>query len=563
MSDEEESFIILGSTPTESMNYENLSILEIERKKSESLTNSMNKMTISTQTVNNSGNYSLLQNGSNENKQDSITATTSVGNQQPSYEEFKKSFNEKQQQIKESLVVANGFSHPNKNDSLSNSQNFINGEVNIYSQFPSLMNGSHTSNSEVQQLQTLMKENLQLKENLQKSNLQMRKNFVEMQKWQNDVKVDRAKHLELIQESKKAIEELQSTNKALIDEKSDLIEKQRFEIETVKMHLSDKLRETEENLNVFRSSLHDAKTENDELTKKLSEKLSIIQNLAFKIEKLETETEGYVLCKANQPSMVSIAPDYIQKVEHEEIVQRLKLENQDLKEQLAQFGETRKELISSKVLISNLENQISALNVQISEFADIKKDYIDQLNLLQINLASAEELTKLTNSNLTKHQSVEKELEKKLQDKEVEIKSLKNDYDVLNVQVDVYKNDFEAERKSREKIAGENDKLSMDLKLLQRRNHELIAELQQTRNDSNLANVRASTSSSSPPRQRSTPERGNIMAEPSANVQQQPNENEQIYERPTLACPLCAKIYRDISSLSLHAADCLGLPDTI
>lgn len=45
-------------------------------------------------------------------------------------------------------------------------------------------------------------------------------------------------------------------------------------------------------------------------------------------------------------------------------------------------------------------------------------------------------------------------------------------------QLDVYKSDFEMERQSRQDIANEREELLSDLKLLQRRNQQLIDEAQ-------------------------------------------------------------------------------------
>jgi len=44
--------------------------------------------------------------------------------------------------------------------------------------------------------------------------------------------------------------------------------------------------------------------------------------------------------------------------------------------------------------------------------------------------------------------------------------------------LDVYKSDFEMERQARQDIANEREELLSDLKLLQRRNQQLIEEAQ-------------------------------------------------------------------------------------
>lgn len=49
---------------------------------------------------------------------------------------------------------------------------------------------------------------------------------------------------------------------------------------------------------------------------------------------------------------------------------------------------------------------------------------------------------------------------------------------IFSFQLDVYKSDFEMERQARQDIANEREELLSDLKLLQRRNQQLIDEAQ-------------------------------------------------------------------------------------
>jgi hypothetical protein len=49
---------------------------------------------------------------------------------------------------------------------------------------------------------------------------------------------------------------------------------------------------------------------------------------------------------------------------------------------------------------------------------------------------------------------------------------------VFFVQVEVYQSDFNAEREARENLAGEKERLAEDLRHLQRRNQQLLDELE-------------------------------------------------------------------------------------
>lgn len=59
-----------------------------------------------------------------------------------------------------------------------------------------------------------------------------------------------------------------------------------------------------------------------------------------------------------------------------------------------------------------------------------------------------------------------------------ELRTLAEQVDVLTAQLDIYKVDFEAERSARAELASEKDQILSDLKLLQKRNQQLIDEIQ-------------------------------------------------------------------------------------
>lgn len=55
---------------------------------------------------------------------------------------------------------------------------------------------------------------------------------------------------------------------------------------------------------------------------------------------------------------------------------------------------------------------------------------------------------------------------------------MKQEINLLRMQLDIYSKDFQMERESRQKLAGEKDQLLMDLKMLQKRNQQLIEQTQ-------------------------------------------------------------------------------------
>ncbi|KAJ2948258.1 hypothetical protein O0L34_g7488 [Tuta absoluta] len=68
-----------------------------------------------------------------------------------------------------------------------------------------------------------------------------------------------------------------------------------------------------------------------------------------------------------------------------------------------------------------------------------------------------------------------------LQSEIAALKAHKEDADLLKAQLDLYKSDFEAERESREKMASEKENILADLRTTQKRNQELLMQLEEVR----------------------------------------------------------------------------------
>lgn len=97
---------------------------------------------------------------------------------------------------------------------------------------------------------------------------------------------------------------------------------------------------------------------------------------------------------------------------------------------------------------------------------------------MRVNLNAAEEVFAKNRAQLERQA---KEIETKdvsLAENIRELKTLAEQVDVLTAQLDIYKNDFEAERTARSELASEKDRVLTDLKLLQKRNQQLIEEVQ-------------------------------------------------------------------------------------
>lgn len=485
---DEESFIILGSTPTPSME-QYLSDGGPESLKDKRMATS------TTQTISN--NFSLIQ------ADESLKSTKSTG---------AKSF--QTEQDKSAPVSMNG-----SDNALAASVIMGDTKSSLFQVFPSLMQSSMPIN-EVQMLQHLMNEHGQMKESLQKANVAMRKNFTSIQKWQDEVKAKYADQVRKIDEQGAAIEQLEAENGklkqalALAETRSREQEKRSNE---QKLALEQALQDAQKQMQAERAS---AIAEIEELKKATSEKQSILQNMAKEIERLELEKQEFVVVKPNKPEPASDSGvQFITKEEHDR-------------------------------QIKVLQREMSVHVAKNLEFEDMQKIYIDELNCLKVNLTAAEEL----------HHKQRLQLERQAKDIETkdvslaenirELKTLAEQVDVLTAQLDIYKNDFEAERSARADLASEKDRILSDLKLLQKRNQQLIEEVQNGR----AAEEKATRAANESLDKRQSPEASTSAEAGGAAAARE----EQTYDRPVLRCPLCNGSFKDISTLQNHVEDCVG-----
>ncbi|XP_058462399.1 NF-kappa-B essential modulator-like [Malaya genurostris] len=482
MSDEE-SFIVLGSTPTPSMEF---------YKPEDSIPPSSKLMETSSTQIN-SNNFSLIQ------ADESLNGAISMHENQPLSK--------------------------NNTNSIGNSlaASVIMGETkpSLLQVFPSLMSSS-LSIDEVQTLQHLVDEYGKMKESLQNSNVAMRKNFVNIQKWQDEVKVKFLDQERAIDGLKAVIDSLTSENQALkqaLAARETHIKAQETQIQTEILAAQQETKDLAKQIEAERTS---AGEEIDELRKAVSEKESILKNLAKEIERLELERQEFVVINSNKPDSKDRADfEFINKEEH----------NRQLK---------------------MLQREMSVVVAKNLEFEDMKKVYIDELNCLKANLIAAEELH-------AKYRAEIHRLAKEVESKSVsfaenfrELKSVSEQVDVLTAQLDIYKNDFEAERAARAEIASEKDRVMSDLKLLQKRNQQLIDEVQKGRSAEENA-IRAANESLD----NRDPKR--VSEGASGGTSSNPTTDDQEFKRLVLHCPLCSGVYSDLATLQNHVEDCSGV----
>uniref|UniRef100_A0A182JNM2 CCHC NOA-type domain-containing protein n=1 Tax=Anopheles christyi TaxID=43041 RepID=A0A182JNM2_9DIPT len=537
---EDESFIILGSSPTPSMDNYSLapvssqpaSVVEREIAESaKSLTQAITKMETSTQL--DSATFSLLTNGGpvlsastiasqpakplheSSPKVSMIASTESM--QQASLHSTKASLKGLQSSENKENVPRDASMTTSVNQTPTAS--FILGETqSILHQFPSLAQSS-VSFEEVQLLQKLSMEHSQLKESLQRANVAMRNNFTSIQQLQDETKARCAAQDALIEEQRQKIGQLNEENTRLTGElsaaRAAAVEKEKEHQNTI-VELQTELAEIGRVREVERNA---ALSEVDELNKESSERQAIIQNLSKHIERLELQIKGFVVVNTNKPEGDDGKANFVTEETH-------------------------------KRELKQLERRLSVVVAKNLEFEDMRKVYTDEINCLKQNVKAAEQV--YIASRVETQQMFE---DIKTRDDTIallrqQITVLQERVQMLTVQTDIFQKDFEAERTAREELAGEKSRILGEFEVLQRRNAELTVQVSQTESERVETAQRAAKMV-----QQATSSQG---AAEENNSSDQPEE-EQKEPLSLLRCPLCLKGYKDFSSLQSHAADCMGI----
>lgn len=160
-------------------------------------------------------------------------------------------------------------------------------------------------------------------------------------------------------------------------------------------------------------------------------------------------------------------------------------------------NEAKKRCAELEALVQNLQVELSNAIAEKLEYEDMKKAYIDEIDCVQVNLVSTEELFKAAKAETMELKANNATLKQEVETLEKALAAQKEQMDVINAQVrcgvgfdfqipslisfsicqlEVYKTDFELERTARQEIAGQKEQLAADLQLLQRRNQVLLDE---------------------------------------------------------------------------------------
>uniref|UniRef100_A0A182PV73 CCHC NOA-type domain-containing protein n=1 Tax=Anopheles epiroticus TaxID=199890 RepID=A0A182PV73_9DIPT len=541
-SDDEASFIILGTTPSmdnfslDPVSSQPASVVEREIAESAISLQSVAKMETSTQL--DSATFSLLANGNTV-----LTASTIASQPAKSLHESSSSSkvsmiasNESMQQVsmmrstKDSLKSLHSIENKENvprdaptatSVSQTPTASFILGEAqSILQQFPSLAHSS-MSFEEIQMLQKLSMEHSQLKESLQRANVAMRKNFTSIQQLQDQTKARCAVQDAVIEEQQKNIEQLYAENTRLAAELASAratAEEKEKEHQNAIVELQTELSEIGRVREVERSA---AQAEVDELKKESSERQAVIQNLSKHIERLELQIKGFVVVNTNKPESddgkAAFVTEEVHKRELKEIERRLTVE-----------------------VAKNLE------------FEDMRKVYVDEINCMKMNLKAAEQVYATSRAETQQLFDDIKKRDDTIVELRQQLTVLQERVQMLTVQSDIFQKDFEAERTAREELAGEKSRILAEFEVLQRRNADLTTQVSQTESERAETAERAAIMV-----QQATTSSQGTVGEASSSTEQQEDDQQQPIS--LLRCPLCLKGYKDFSSLQSHAADCMGI----
>ncbi|XP_049876852.1 optineurin isoform X2 [Pectinophora gossypiella] len=174
-----------------------------------------------------------------------------------------------------------------------------------------------------------------------------------------------------------------------------------------------------------------------------------------------------------------------------------------------------------------------------------------------------------------------------LQDLQCELASLKVDKEekqLLQAQLELYKSDFEAEREAREKMASEKETTLTDLRTTLRRNQELVMQLEEVRKlnpnifrsatakrlqpnvtsqptgGSTSGPTRATGGSQEPPGSRRQAAPGNTATGNMVRKKQKVDNSEDREKTPPplrYDCPVCDKPFKTLLLLQQHVDSCL------
>lgn len=330
----------------------------------------------------------------------------------------------------------------------------------------------------------------------------MREHYIKIQKYQEEVANITKQHEAVISLRDQEIQRLQAVNNQLRldldreNQKKDIKMQLDVQIEEKKKLIAS-CEELNLNIEFFRN-------ESVELKKEVSEKLSIIGNMAAEIDKLKA-TNGVPLN-------------------------------------------------DHRGIVAKIENKYSSLLGKSKEMQDIVSFFVFlfvSYHFLNKFLISKFLQNKSLTATITDLKTKLDDNETRNRENELTKATLESSVEVLKIQLETYKNDFEMERSCRQTIAGEKEQTLTELKLLQRRNEQLREELEKVKS----GGVRAGSIGSQTQKRSSHSPSPNVFNRTASGTDV---NDEQSFPK-SFMCPICSKTFKALHLLQYHVDMCLGV----
>ncbi|CAK1584873.1 unnamed protein product [Parnassius mnemosyne] len=223
---------------------------------------------------------------------------------------------------------------------------------------------------------------------------------------------------------------------------------------------------------------------------------------------------------------------------------------------------------------SNALNNIGKLRGMLSIFEGIFKDYNEVLKKALTkpeNVNNGGGVEALTAALVARGQEIQ-QLRAELDAN----RAHHDDAELLRAQLEQYKSDFEAERKAREKMASDKDNILTDLRTTEKRNHELVLQLEEVRklspgifrsvtakkprgqSSTATASVSATnTSSTSSAAKSITTTTGNVVRKKKKLSTDSSNVDDTSPPPLRFVCPVCDDTFKTLILLQQHIDSCL------
>lgn len=225
--------------------------------------------------------------------------------------------------------------------------------------------------------------------------------------------------------------------------------------------------------------------ENAKLQKQIADLQSLMQPKDLIIEQLtaelKTKNENIECVHAIYTSTTDLLDHANQKLT------TLESDKRSLETMLAQKQETiaemenitemlRKEITTNEQKLSNENTNLSIIDELRGQITELNLKENQKIERFQGELAELTEHVNGQNFKVVQLQSANDGLENVLKSSSATISDLREEANLLREQMELYRIDFEAEKKMRLNIEAEREEILSDLKLLQRRNQQLFDE---------------------------------------------------------------------------------------